>query len=475
MEPAGDNAISQEEFEKLENKEGKKKKQAKPKKEGSAARKSDASELDQLTIQIEKLSGRLDVMDDLRKDLEGNISRLSEEIGELRSSLLEKERGFNKIETGFTALKDMTEQIEPGKLYKELGKKDEEIVKLSTRIELLETKEKELKDMLLEIRDVIKKIKNMDYLLKLSDEIKEQMADIENNKKITDRIAGKVEEVFAELQREVKEFTDSKQKIELNEATIQDILRDFDKLELKIQNDVPKKKDVDSALQEIKEKLSRTEAEYGSGLSQLKDIMDRFLAKMEEVGADKLIKELDPHYVKRLLTKDDVSTLATKRELDELRSMIENRPALASQQAEFVTPIPKAPPKAEETKDVVAEPVEPRPIEEEPEPGSLEADERKLEKQLRRLDQIRALSQQVEREERYEQRPRAAAPAQSGYAKPSEEAREPASQKAPMDDDEPHEKNRTEPIYSSTGQLNDLKGNISGTRKKLEVLLEKGY
>ena len=181
------NVITPEEFDKLEKKEGKKK-VAEEKKEETPEQKRNVSEIDQLVMDVEKINGRLGMMDDMRKATDEGISRLSEEIGELRSSLLQKERSFHKIEDEFSEMKELAEDIRPQKITAELAKKEEDILKLSTKVELLETKSEEQKKVFSGIQDIIKKIKNLNYLLNLSDKIKTQMMDIENNKKYTDSL-----------------------------------------------------------------------------------------------------------------------------------------------------------------------------------------------------------------------------------------------------------------------------------------------
>ena len=513
--------MSSEEFEKLEKREGKKKKEISRKKEeyvNLSGRKSNISDTDRLTIELEKLNGRMQMFEDLRKAGDEGMVRVSEEIGELRSSILEKERTINKMEADFAVVKEISSEIKPEKMIEDLTKKDEDILKISTRMEVLETKNKEVNKMLREIRTVVKKIKNLNYLLNLSDEIKTHMTEIEKNKKFTDRVAGKVEEIFSELKRETKEFQSSRNKIEFNEAALQDVLRDLGKLELKMEHDVPLKKDFDVALNEMHEKVTKIDSEQEAGFNQLKDIMDDFLSKMKQAGIDRLIKEMGAQELANYVTRPEFEAFKKSVSISNVTAMPEPQPAAPVQQPQQTPPPVISAPSQQPTppQNVVQAPIpepqkqspqivapvlqqeaktveppaqddqphyltEPPPAEEpkKDEFGSvIEEAERKLRIQLERVQNYEAAA--VSPPPKEEERKKAPEPPEQEVKKepelPKQEERvEEKPEETPKEEEgKPVPKIEHKDYHKSQG-LNDMRGNISKIKKKLKDLTDKGY
>ena len=87
------NVITPDEFDELEKKEKKKiklKEETGPSKPGSG--KDKATTVDMLLLKTEKIEGKLESIAEGRKALEERMSGLNQEIGELRSSIMEKDR-----------------------------------------------------------------------------------------------------------------------------------------------------------------------------------------------------------------------------------------------------------------------------------------------------------------------------------------------------------------------------------------------
>jgi hypothetical protein len=90
--------------------------------------------------------------------------RVSEQVGEIRSMVLEREKSFGLLEADFEMIKDVFEDIKPDEFSKELNKKEQEIMGVSIRVEKLEAVLNRLTEEVGEFRKLLEKIKALKIL-----------------------------------------------------------------------------------------------------------------------------------------------------------------------------------------------------------------------------------------------------------------------------------------------------------------------
>lgn len=298
-----ENVITSEEFEKLEKKEGNKKffddmkkgeEKSKPKKEEKVS--GDAS-IGSLTLKIEKLEGKLETVDDMRRANDERFSRVSEEIGELRSSILERDRAFDRVEKGFQTVNEIIEELEPRRLRKELDKKTEEIIKNQARIESLGTQLKESAKGVKELRDLLSKIKDVKNIVNLSNDMGAILTKVEKERRTINKTAGKIEAIFSELSKKISEFDSYKDKVDFNAETMHDLMKSLDMLELKLEN-VLKKED----MSKVDEKIKKLETEVKDQVHDIKDVVDILVSSLKKTD------------LKEILDKQGVETVSDVNE-----------------------------------------------------------------------------------------------------------------------------------------------------------------
>ncbi|MCK4634911.1 MAG: hypothetical protein KAT37_03490 [Candidatus Aenigmarchaeota archaeon] len=290
---------------------------------------SEANVIDQMMMKIERQAGRIIAIDDMNKSIQERISNLSEEIGELRSSVLEKERTLNKIETQSKRVIDAFEEIEPENFKKELNKKEEEIIKNQAQIESLLLKHKELKDTIEKLENIMEKVKSFENLVEISEKIEGKFSQIEENKKYTSRLTSKVENIFSELNNRLKDFRDSMEKIDMNEETIKELMKSVDMMEIKVEKIVTKDK-LEEIKKSIEEKMKNNKIDFEDKIYDLKDFLEDIISKS---GGIKLLKsrqvmpwriemEKKMNEIEKLLgsSKSDIIKIGNfRRELEELK------------------------------------------------------------------------------------------------------------------------------------------------------------
>ncbi len=221
-----------------------------PKEEGEAG-------LHDLILRIEKMDGKLDIIDRFRDDVNERITQLAEEIGELRTMIMERERSSDKISTEFEKVKDTVSGLEPVKIKTELDKKEKEILENKVKMESLETLVKALSEENKKFRELMDKIKSFENLTDISYDIDRKVSKIKEVKDHADMIASKVENIFSEVNEKMSELENQRDKIEkLDELTIE-MTKMLDEVSVKLTKFV-EKKDLKQFQKEIEEGLNKS-------------------------------------------------------------------------------------------------------------------------------------------------------------------------------------------------------------------------
>jgi len=307
-----ENVISPEEFKALEKEEGNK--PIEPDTRRVKEKKPSNTSVDDVMLKVEKIEGKLEALDTQRAATDERISRLSEEIGELRSSLLEKERMFNTVETGFAKMKDMTEEINPQKIRKELSTYSEEVIHFQAKIESLEVKLDELNKSNDKIKGILTKIKSFENIVAVFEELQSKLNELEDDKKFVERQAGKVESIFSEINNKMKQFRQYQERIDLNKDMLNEVMKAVDMVELKVEKLATK-----DDLVKYDERLKQLNLGYDDKVQDMKELMKKLLVTMKQKGfkdVDKGVLQLNTNFA----SMNDISEL--KGELEEMQKQL---------------------------------------------------------------------------------------------------------------------------------------------------------
>jgi len=266
--------------------------------------------LSDLILRMEKMDGKLDIIDRFRNDMDERTRQLSEEIGELRSMIMERERSFDIIKTDFEKVKDTVSGLEPMKLTKLLDKREMEIMENKAKLESLETLVKALSGENKKFRVLMSKIQSFENLVDMSYDIDRKLSEIKEVKNHANKIASKVEMVFSELNRKVSELEDEKEKIaKLDELTVE-LTKMLDEVTLKLTKFI-EEKDLKEFEDEYKEKFEKLKSSLQTEMGTKKqeqppvaktEVSDLYsqIAKLKSVvdGQNAIIKNITEHLEK---------------------------------------------------------------------------------------------------------------------------------------------------------------------------------
>jgi hypothetical protein len=318
-----ENVITPAEFEELEKKEKKsiKLKKVHKKEKPSAAprpvRHEKATDVEMLVLKTEKMEGKIEAMADYREAVDERFSGINQEIGELRSSVMERDRIIREVQKGFSRIEEMAAGMEPERIARQLAKKDESIEKNQAAIESLAVQVKQLRADMKANSEVLDNIRGIEEISDVVQILKQKMSKIEEDRKFTSRTAGKIETMFSDLSNKLGEFQSYKDKIAFNEETMHEIMKVVDMLETRF-DETAKKDDLKKLEGSIEEKLEGVKTGNDDRLYELKKLIDNLLSALKEGGIRGVLESVGKSKLDKMFaTRGDLEEIRTK--LDMLR------------------------------------------------------------------------------------------------------------------------------------------------------------
>ncbi|MDI6826527.1 MAG: hypothetical protein QMD36_05090 [Candidatus Aenigmarchaeota archaeon] len=215
-----------------------------------------------LLLRMEKIDGKLEILDRSRDDMTERIMQLAGEIGELRTMIMERERSFDEIKSDFEKVKDTVSGLEPIRIKRDFERRKMEILENKAKIEQLETLVKALGEESKKFRELMEKIKSFENIINISYDIDRKVSEINEIKDYASKVGSKVESIFSELNAKVSELESQREKIEkLDELTVE-ITKMLDEISVRFTRFVEEKdlKDFKKTIEEDVKKMLESKA-----------------------------------------------------------------------------------------------------------------------------------------------------------------------------------------------------------------------
>ncbi|MBS3087362.1 hypothetical protein J4226_02095 [Candidatus Pacearchaeota archaeon] len=264
--------------------------------EGEGKEVEKSKSINDILMTIEKIDGKLDMFDQFRKSSDARVGDLAERIGELRQMLLDKERDFNEVQSGFERINDAIGDIKPNEIAIKLEKSAMELEKRDVKIEKLENQIATLMDEVSGYRARMARIKDFDNLIDSLNNIKEEVVKIDESKRYTDRIAAKSEHIFSELNEKVLMFKNQIAKVDKTDAIAQELMITADKLSTDMDK-LASKDDLDNFRKDIQaQKFGVSKEDFGKSIAVLEAEVVKVSERLEQLdfktkGSGELLEE----------------------------------------------------------------------------------------------------------------------------------------------------------------------------------------
>lgn len=265
-----------------------------------------------LTADVEKLKAQFSTFYELQKTTSERFSRINEQIGELRSMMIEREKSGQLLEAKATQAIDLVKTVQPDKLMIEMRKGDSKIEALRAN---LESTENIINNVVNELKDVKNKInvfRGMEQVISLNEEVKKELLDVKKIQAVVERHADKVETIFTEMQKKFSDFVKFNDTVKDLDKSFKQISSDFDSIKIKMA-DLASKKEVENLIS----KFDDFEKYTGS------------IIKLINSKFEKLQKELGDEFAKKFQDTDKLlhgfETLAQKTpDLDKYFALLQD-------------------------------------------------------------------------------------------------------------------------------------------------------
>ncbi|PIN90992.1 hypothetical protein COU60_00025 [Candidatus Pacearchaeota archaeon CG10_big_fil_rev_8_21_14_0_10_34_76] len=234
--------------------------------------------LTKLSTDMDRVKASIESFGEVRKSLTERISHISEQIGELRAMILDRDRTIQKIELKSIKAADMVETVQPEKMMVEVQKVNAKFEALKANLEGNEAIMDRVLEELKETRRKLEFFRGVQEIVKLSEEIKKELIDIKKIEAGVGVNTDKVQTIYIELKKkfeDIESFGDNLQEIKVQ---VDQNFKDIDNMKTKMA-DVAQKEDLDNTLKKIQRevdffKQSNKTSGMSRDIAQLRKLLD---------------------------------------------------------------------------------------------------------------------------------------------------------------------------------------------------------
>ncbi len=239
---------------------------------------SDAASIIKLSTEIDRLKAGQEAFQEVRKSFTERFTRTSEQIGELRSMILDRDRTIQTLELKAVKAADLVESIKPDKLMAEIQKQNVKIEALKANLEGNEAIMDKVMEELREIRRKVEFFRGVEEIVKLSDEIKKELIGIKKIEGSINIQADKIQTIYTEMRNKIQALDDFNTKFQEARVNVDQNAKDIDFIKGKIAG-LAEKNEIDKILEKIQKysdslKELKKKSALSRDIEQLKTILE---------------------------------------------------------------------------------------------------------------------------------------------------------------------------------------------------------
>jgi hypothetical protein len=194
-----------------------------------------------MEVELTKIKSQLEALNEVRKANSEQFTRVSEQVGELRGALMDSNKAISIIEVASTRAIDLVNSVQPDKLMIEVRKTDGKVEALRANIE---ANEAIMRDILKELKDMRAQMnfyKGVDQVVKMNNEIKQELIEIKKSEGTIGKHADRVETIFVEVEKKFYDFEKFNEAVKDLDRSFKKISSDFDKVRVTLEEKADKK------------------------------------------------------------------------------------------------------------------------------------------------------------------------------------------------------------------------------------------
>lgn len=273
---------------------------------------------DRTGIEIQKLWAQVKTLREMMKMDDERFQRLSEGIGDVRQRSLALERALNSLEMETRKAIDLVEAVQPQKLMEEVKKEDLRVIKLESKQETFKKFLDNFKEELRVIKSSLTAFTGTEAIIKLSNEVREDLKGIKKIQTVVSRDSERVEDIFIQVQKKYTKFLKLSEEFKSLEEKFDEVMKKANHFMLESQ-DLVRKEDIESRLrstEELNKEFEEKRVEFDREIGEIKSVIPR-VGRLEKTLESRLV-EIDDAISRfmRMEQKKYVTEDVFDRELD---------------------------------------------------------------------------------------------------------------------------------------------------------------
>ncbi len=276
----------------------------------------------EIILKIEKLAGKVELQKDMINKFNDRFSSISETVGDLRRMIIDKEKFFDKLSADFEKLKSEVEEVEPQKIAKNFKKFAVNFEKTNAELEKINFKIKTLSNAFKKAEEKLSKIKEPEVIAKLIENASKIESNVRESRNYVDRLAGKIEALFSEFTSSLNEIKKEKEIIYKDDELIKEVVKDLDKINVKLENEYTKKN-------EFEDFANRLKRDADNFLKEKFEMVNFEKKSLEELENEKdkikeILNRVEMEYNKGSLSKSSYEEIVktNKKRLSQIESIL---------------------------------------------------------------------------------------------------------------------------------------------------------
>jgi chromosome segregation ATPase len=231
-----------------------------------------------LSTEIDRIKASVEAFAEVRKSFTERFTRTSEQIGELRSMILERDRTIQELELKAVKAADLVESIKPDKFMVEIQKQNVKLEALKANLEGNEAIVDRVMEELKEMRRKIQFFRGVEEIVKLSEEVKKELIGVKKIEGTINIQTDKVQTIYSEMRRKLQDLDNFNSKIQETRVNIEQNTKDIAYLKTKISG-FAEKAELDKIIEKIREysaslKELQKKTPLTRDIERLKDLLE---------------------------------------------------------------------------------------------------------------------------------------------------------------------------------------------------------
>ena len=161
--------------------------------------------VDLLEVEIERLKATLSTSKEFQKAMEERFSHVSESIGELRTSVIEREKQIKDLEIAALRSSDLVKEVQPEKLMLETRKAETKIDVLQGKLDSYDNLFSSIIEEIKAIRRLTAEFEGVESIRDLNREMRGELGEIKKAESRTAIESSKIAKIFEEMQKKYEE------------------------------------------------------------------------------------------------------------------------------------------------------------------------------------------------------------------------------------------------------------------------------